>query len=295
MAAAKSQQEPQAGRLVNQQARDVVMSLSSAVFQMATAFAGAAGEEARAKAGPFLVRLMRTLPNLVAAWSGIHVLPDTAADAIIPDHRADFSEVCADIERHIIDLMQCALEIQKGNPLHARVMSALGGVEETSLALMGMVVNHRFSFDGFRNDEQPPLVFRQVATADFLAHSFARITAYAVSLRIGLSRLQSGGSEVRAMDDAERARRYRARKRRRVAFQATIDVYDDDLALLRQFGFLLPTESEDQEVATKELEAFLLHAFLTYPHSPRPWRERITKQSGRISSLRGRDGESRDE
>ncbi len=285
MAAAKTQLVSVPGRLITQRNEEALVHLHIRVSRMASRLYSRAAKEEREKVDPFYLRILRVASNISGAWGGLVALPEVAREFVIADYRADFDEATATLESLVSRLLHCTVDLEAGQPVHDEVLSALTAMEETTRSLMALGVNPRYFYDNAPAEEIVRVGLQHVLTADFMLQSFARIMAYAVSLRLGLESLRTELSEEGAMDDAERARRYRARKRRRVAFQAVIDVYEDDLTLLRQFGFLSPSESEDRELVTKEMETFLLHAFLTYPHSPRPWRERIGRQKGRMSAL----------
>src|SRR5215212_9335584 len=160
----------------------------------------------------------------------------------------------------------------------AEVLDGLRTIETEALAIMGMIVNHHTGYD----PNKPGLP--HLLIADHLHTEFGRILSSAMALRLALERLVTGPAEPREMTDAERARRYRSR-RRRVALQVMIDVYDSDLTLLRAFGWLTGSEQQDQELVTKQIETLLLYAVLTYPHGRGPWRERATRQRGRLEAL----------
>ena len=89
----------------------------------------------------------------------------------------------------------------------------------------------------------------------------------------------------------ERVQRMRRRRARGVAAPVTIDLYFDDIELLRRFGYLAGADVADREALAAAVETFLMSSFLTYFDKRLPLRERLAKQKGRLAELSGREDE----
>lgn len=119
----------------------------------------------------------------------------------------------------------------------------------------------------------------------------ARVVALASRHARALAPIPTAEEAARAAH-TERQRRYRVRKRGRVAKRVRVNVHDGDLALLRQLGFLTADQKDDDAAIADALEAFLLNCFLGTPAaaSGASWRERVAAQRTRLALLKGGKG-----
>ena len=226
----------------------------------------------------FRMRLIRGVQDAVIAWLFLLAVGEGAREVILADHRAEFDLAASRLEAAIDRLLVCVIELDRqGASAEDAVVDALRAIDAEGLAIMGMIVNPRSA-------PIPANVIKAfddtLIIADFLEREFGQILLQAMSLRIALEHLRRRPGEARTLTVAERSRR-----RRRVAFQAAVNVYDDDIALLVQYGLLTPVERDDPALVTKQLEAFLAYGFLTYPHAAAPWRARAARQQGRLRDL----------
>jgi hypothetical protein len=83
----------------------------------------------------------------------------------------------------------------------------------------------------------------------------------------------------------ERVRRKRERERRGLRFMIPVNVYDGDLSLLREFGFLAGHQMSDRKAISRALETFLATGYLEHS-APKPdLEDRLQAQTGRFQDL----------
>lgn len=244
----------------------------------------------------FLVRALRPLGGLYTDFRMIEIADYAdVLEHVSPDSREVFVSACADLREHLTNALRAALALRHGEegvtPEH--VMRSLLKIRAAALEIVSALDVPPWELD------QPRRRFGRPADATMLHQHYATlhvwiateaINAYAALARFLTSEEGEAASEK---GNAIRRRRYRNRKRRRVAAVVPVEVYDDDLALLHSFGFLTQEEKSDPAAISSALQALLLQAFLTYPDpmGAQPWRERVARQKGRIRALSERDNE----
>jgi hypothetical protein len=98
--------------------------------------------------------------------------------------------------------------------------------------------------------------------------ALTRVANGAIAGRTLMRRLLSrewGSDRPNEKTNAARLRRQRERRRKGVAYRLSVDVYANELELLRQMGFLAGRDKDDKTAVEAALEAFLLAAFKSYP------------------------------
>jgi hypothetical protein len=125
---------------------------------------------------------------------------------------------------------------------------------------------------------------------------YVRMALQAMALRSHLAFVVAAGDPEKKpprpeSGNAARVRRYRERRRRRVAAVVPVDIYEDDLELLERFGYLPGRGMDNPALLSAAVETFLLQGFLTHHEReregkpPRPWAERVKKQRRRVKTL----------
>jgi hypothetical protein len=262
--------------------------------------------------GRFLDRLLLLLPQLIhdyvdLYWSGI--VTEQLHRHVLTDRRSDFEATLEVIDLGMWLVLrranEMALENGKEDPdeMQSVVVEALWEIARAAFAVIETLNSSKLvggsavpagrlrrALRRTGKDTEQHTTSLDALQAAHIQRVYARMAASATSLRLALQRIVSRAVEGEEASNAARLRRYRARKRRRVAAVLPIEVYDDDIELLRQFGFLTAAEKSDQAAVAEALETFLMFGFLTYPDLPAdPWRNRTAKQQQRISALLDRE------
>lgn len=261
----------------------------------------AASPEVRARPdAEFVTRLTYVATIMALEWTWAAAVLDDST-VTVADRRADFVHHINTAWDGCDTLLRLVTEAQAltDKEWQAAVLDAANQMENALLRAIGLMVSPSdFEgggawYDAFEDSPAlTPAFFLQIH------RELMKVLTELMALRRALLRIserQQEAPESGPISDAERARRYRARKRRRVAFQIPFDVYDDDLEMLRRYGLLTLPEKADRGAVADALDALLVNAFVTYPHERFPWRERIARQRGRISAVHEREKSQDDE
>ncbi|MBQ0820988.1 hypothetical protein KBI52_12300 [Microvirga sp. HBU67558] len=278
------------------------------------------GEEAAAnpndKVVAFSQRLFWILPHLMYEWIWVSAATtgDQVERGVLPEAVFEFREALGELdlgfERVMVGFV-VAREEKDAELQDLSMQSVLTGLARIQRASHGVIstlinpsANPHSSKKGHwyptawaktlfrmgRDSFMPP---QEALETVNLQQSLSKLASLCLSTRAALSRLMEAPStDETTLSEAERnavrVKRYRERKRRRVAFTAQVEIYDDDLDLLRQFGFLTSSEKNNQEAVSSAVQSFLLHGFTSFSDLPPDlWRDRLSKQRGRVSGLLG--------
>ena len=248
----------------------------------------------------FLARAARALGGIYLDFrmAEIEGYPDDTLEFVSPAYRADYVQANNSLASTLADVMRVTIALDRNSQgaelepimwgllkLRAAALEILATLEIPVSELAGRRLQR------MARPDNRSLLLQQYAAV------VVRIATGAITLHSSLARIleSAGGPGSEETGNAIRRRRYRNRKRRRVAAVVPVEIYDDDLHLLTRFRFLTTDEKLDVEAVAKSVEAFLLQAFLMYQTpdelSLTPWRERIASQHGRIRALSERQTE----
>lgn len=268
-------------------------------------------EDARRSFGELL--LMGAM-QLFMDWNGMHVANayGDVSEHILQERKTEFvlnNDVLADT----LELaLKAGIGVYQAEPgaSPGLAIDALAGFCEAALDLSSSVTHPENAFRPHYGKQLPfrwirPKVIQRIEALQTTPQAlqalhyhrvFVRMAIQAMTLRSHLAFIVAAGDPEKKppqpeSGNAARLRRYRDRRRRRVAAVVPIDLYEDDLELLERFGYLVDKETDNPSLLSAAVETFLLHGFLTHQERevvdkpPRPWADRIKKQRRRIKTL----------
>jgi hypothetical protein len=256
----------------------------------------------------FLLRFYETAFLMAPHWVGAVLAEQdgSVSEHVLSDRRADFQAALADITRGMDDLFQRVVALMhlepEANP--ETIMDALSAIQTAALEIVTCFESLDFVTSGvgyklpgkwwkprWLRESDEDLLSPEALAGPFYQQKFVRIAALTASLRTALDRIlaEEAGEAVVEQGHAARVRRYRERKRRKVAAVVPIEVYEDDIELLERFGYLVQDEANQQDALNGALQSFMLYGFLVHQEEePHPWRDRVKKQRRRVRALSDR-------
>jgi hypothetical protein len=255
--------------------------------------------------GRFIGRLFFALPGIVMDWIDLAFATQHTGlgQHVLSEQRSTAFEASKQFTTAMDMLLEYSVGLYERNPKCSPegLMDPLVSFEQAAIDIISSfkipgsshssAVKYRLPADWMKSKRPKEVQSTTLTTRDLetlhLQRAYARLVSSLLPLRAALARILAGhGDDSPKTGNAARRRRYRLRQRRRVAFPVQIDIYDDDIQLLRHCKLISAQEKQDQTAVTSAIESMLLFSFFTYPESLLlPWHERVLRQWGRITAI----------
>jgi hypothetical protein len=230
-----------------------------------------------------------TALTMVGPWIEVNVVAlrwRGREDAILDDRRVDYYEAVAALNRAMQGFHISLLALFDGEPpaehLEKAVQELLRLARE-ALTAISCLENMAFASSG--EGGAPSRLSELALIGARVQNALATLVSLGLALRSALDRALAPPEEEENVNTA-RVRRYRDRKRRGVSTIINLELYEDDLELLKRFGYLDEAEAHKEDALAGAVQSFLLHGFLTHQgKAPRAWGERLNKQKRRTRAL----------